>query len=282
MRGGLRTRGRAVGHRRGHPHPGRPPRRVECRLPVPEGPRLPGSNSRGTGPAAGTAGPAGRPPSSRSAGTRPSPRPPAFWAVSLPPTAGGRWPRTSATRTSHNLAGQLYLKTLIKALGTRNVFTASTVDQRPKEISSALLFGEPTRPCPSPTSTARTFSSCSARTRSIPTVVQPHAGRAEQAAAGPRRGVPAARPHAIELSRAGVRGPPRDAAGALRPRRRARSSGVAHRNGRRADVRRLQGGARALDEHEKVLELDPVAQGRRRSSSARIATSSRRCRCRCG
>ena len=43
----------------------------------------------------------------------------------------------------HNLAGQLYLKPLIKALGTRNVLTASTVDQRPKEISSALLFGTP-------------------------------------------------------------------------------------------------------------------------------------------
>jgi anaerobic selenocysteine-containing dehydrogenase len=43
----------------------------------------------------------------------------------------------------HNLAGQLYLKPLIKALGTRNVFTASTVDQRPKEISSGLLFGAP-------------------------------------------------------------------------------------------------------------------------------------------
>ncbi len=43
----------------------------------------------------------------------------------------------------HNLAGQLYLKPLIKALGTGNVFTASTVDQRPKEISSALLFGAP-------------------------------------------------------------------------------------------------------------------------------------------
>src|SRR5439155_6540584 len=28
-------------------------------------------------------------------------------------------------------------------LGTRNIFTASTVDQRPKEISSALMFGTP-------------------------------------------------------------------------------------------------------------------------------------------
>jgi len=43
----------------------------------------------------------------------------------------------------HNLAGQLYVKPLVKALGTPNVFTASTVDQRPKEISSALLFGTP-------------------------------------------------------------------------------------------------------------------------------------------
>ena len=43
----------------------------------------------------------------------------------------------------HNLAGQLYLKPLIKALDTRNIFSASTVDPRPKEISSALLFGTP-------------------------------------------------------------------------------------------------------------------------------------------
>ena len=43
----------------------------------------------------------------------------------------------------HNLGGQLYLKPLLKALGTRNIFTASTIDQRPKEISSALMFGTP-------------------------------------------------------------------------------------------------------------------------------------------
>jgi anaerobic selenocysteine-containing dehydrogenase len=41
----------------------------------------------------------------------------------------------------HNLSGMLYGRVLLRALGTRNVFTASTVDQRPKEISSALLFG---------------------------------------------------------------------------------------------------------------------------------------------
>ena len=43
--------------------------------------------------------------------------------------------------TVHNLSGLLYTRVLLRALGTRNLFTASTVDQRPKEISSALLFG---------------------------------------------------------------------------------------------------------------------------------------------
>jgi anaerobic selenocysteine-containing dehydrogenase len=43
--------------------------------------------------------------------------------------------------SAHSLAGQLYLRPLIRALGTPNVFSASTVDQRPKEISSALMFG---------------------------------------------------------------------------------------------------------------------------------------------
>ncbi len=41
----------------------------------------------------------------------------------------------------HSLAGMLYGRSLIKALGTRNRFSASTVDQRPKEVSSALMFG---------------------------------------------------------------------------------------------------------------------------------------------
>jgi len=42
---------------------------------------------------------------------------------------------------AHSLSGLLYLRPLIKALGTTNVFSASTVDQRPKEVSSALMFG---------------------------------------------------------------------------------------------------------------------------------------------
>jgi anaerobic selenocysteine-containing dehydrogenase len=42
---------------------------------------------------------------------------------------------------AHGLAALLYGRVLIKALGTRSVFSASTVDQRPKEISSGLMFG---------------------------------------------------------------------------------------------------------------------------------------------
>jgi anaerobic selenocysteine-containing dehydrogenase len=55
----------------------------------------------------------------------------------------------------HNLAGQLALPALIKALGTRNVFTASTMDQMPKHVSAGLMFGEKL-PSPSPTSTGPT------------------------------------------------------------------------------------------------------------------------------
>lgn len=43
--------------------------------------------------------------------------------------------------TVHNLSGLLYSSVLLKALGTTNVFSASTVDQRPKEIVNALLYG---------------------------------------------------------------------------------------------------------------------------------------------
>lgn len=42
---------------------------------------------------------------------------------------------------AHNLAGLLYNRALIRAVGSPNVFSASTVDQRPKEIASALMFG---------------------------------------------------------------------------------------------------------------------------------------------
>ena len=44
---------------------------------------------------------------------------------------------------AHNLATLLYGRVLYKALGTRNVYTAGTVDQVPKHFSSGYLFGDP-------------------------------------------------------------------------------------------------------------------------------------------
>jgi anaerobic selenocysteine-containing dehydrogenase len=43
----------------------------------------------------------------------------------------------------HTAAGQLYNRPFLKALRTRNIFSASTVDQMPKHVSSGLLFGSP-------------------------------------------------------------------------------------------------------------------------------------------
>ncbi|MER6997268.1 molybdopterin oxidoreductase family protein [Streptomyces sp. NPDC000410] len=41
----------------------------------------------------------------------------------------------------HTMAGGLYPPVLLAALRTRNLFTASTLDQMPKHVSSGLLFG---------------------------------------------------------------------------------------------------------------------------------------------
>jgi anaerobic selenocysteine-containing dehydrogenase len=43
--------------------------------------------------------------------------------------------------TVHSLSASLYSRFLVRALGTSNVYSASTVDQRPKEIACGLLFG---------------------------------------------------------------------------------------------------------------------------------------------
>ncbi|WP_043629818.1 molybdopterin-dependent oxidoreductase [Nonomuraea candida] len=44
---------------------------------------------------------------------------------------------------AHTMAGALYARPLIRALGTRNVFSASTADQMPKHVASGLMFGHP-------------------------------------------------------------------------------------------------------------------------------------------
>lgn len=43
----------------------------------------------------------------------------------------------------HTMAGALYPPALLAALRTRALFTASTLDQMPKHVSSGLLFGDP-------------------------------------------------------------------------------------------------------------------------------------------
>jgi anaerobic selenocysteine-containing dehydrogenase len=43
--------------------------------------------------------------------------------------------------TAHSVGAIVYLRSVLKALGTTSVFTASTVDQRPKEVSAGLMFG---------------------------------------------------------------------------------------------------------------------------------------------
>lgn len=43
----------------------------------------------------------------------------------------------------HNLAGQLYLRPIITAAGSQSLFSASTVDQMPKHVTSGLMWGNP-------------------------------------------------------------------------------------------------------------------------------------------
>jgi anaerobic selenocysteine-containing dehydrogenase len=49
---------------------------------------------------------------------------------------------------AHNIGSMLFARPVLKALGTRALFSASTVDQRPKEISTGLMFGGFTVPVP--------------------------------------------------------------------------------------------------------------------------------------
>jgi anaerobic selenocysteine-containing dehydrogenase len=43
--------------------------------------------------------------------------------------------------TAHNWSGLLYNRVLLQAARTKNVFSASTVDQMPKQVSAGLMFG---------------------------------------------------------------------------------------------------------------------------------------------
>jgi anaerobic selenocysteine-containing dehydrogenase len=43
--------------------------------------------------------------------------------------------------SAHSLGAALYGRTTLRALGSRNIYTASTVDQMPKHVSAGLMFG---------------------------------------------------------------------------------------------------------------------------------------------
>jgi anaerobic selenocysteine-containing dehydrogenase len=45
--------------------------------------------------------------------------------------------------TAHSLSAMLYSRMLLTGLGTRNRFSASTVDQMPRHVASGLMFGSP-------------------------------------------------------------------------------------------------------------------------------------------
>ncbi|MEV5647844.1 molybdopterin-dependent oxidoreductase [Nocardia sp. NPDC052254] len=64
------------------------------------------------------------------------------------PAALGEYGRQAAALylgnpNAHTVAGALYVPPLIRALSTRNLFSASTADQMPKQVSSGLMFGDP-------------------------------------------------------------------------------------------------------------------------------------------
>ena len=44
---------------------------------------------------------------------------------------------------AHTIAGSLYVPLIIRGLGTRQVFSASTLDQMPKHVALGLMFGSP-------------------------------------------------------------------------------------------------------------------------------------------
>jgi anaerobic selenocysteine-containing dehydrogenase len=46
--------------------------------------------------------------------------------------------------SAHNLDALIYGRPLLRALGTRNIYSASTVDQMPKQLAAGLMFGTAT------------------------------------------------------------------------------------------------------------------------------------------
>ena len=138
LRGDVRARAAPRG-RGAHARPGRQGRRVQPRLPLSEGHRAQAARGgpRPDPPAAGATRrhvARGRP------GTKRSPRSSAGWARS------SRQNRDAVgvylgNPNAHNLGAIIEGRVLLQSLGTTNVFSASTVDQMPKQVSAGLMFG---------------------------------------------------------------------------------------------------------------------------------------------
>jgi anaerobic selenocysteine-containing dehydrogenase len=76
---------------------------------------------------------------------------PASWDQALAAVDAGLSPILAEDRNAvavylgnpnaHNLDALVYGRVLLKALGTKNIYSASTVDQMPKQVSAGLMFG---------------------------------------------------------------------------------------------------------------------------------------------
>ena len=126
---------------RGHRRPRRPRRRVQHGFICPKGATF-GAAGRGPRPAAPPAGPRGRRAARGHLGRglrrgRAGPRR-RSWSAHGRDAVGVYLGNPNV----HTMAGALYLRRLLSALGTRNLFSASTVDQMPKHVSCGLLFGD--------------------------------------------------------------------------------------------------------------------------------------------
>ena len=141
MRGDLRPGAHA--RRRGRGPEGARGRagRLQPGVPVPEG-HVAARAARGPRPAAHAArqGPRRRSPRGR-AGRRRSRRSTAACRRSMAEHGRDAVAVYNGNPTAHNLAALLYGRLLLKALGTKNLFSASTVDQQPKQLAVAHLFG---------------------------------------------------------------------------------------------------------------------------------------------
>ena len=76
-------------------------------------------------------------------GTKPSPTSPTVWLPSLPTHGPNAVALYLGNPNVHTMSGALYNRVLIRALRSRNLYSASTVDQMPKHVSSGLMFGHP-------------------------------------------------------------------------------------------------------------------------------------------